>query len=51
MVGRTFQVVHNDSNFDLEYDTDDGFEVLQFQLYSLTSVPPDQQKVFILHNS
>lgn len=46
MVSRRFQVVHNDSNFDLEYDTDDGFEVLQFQLYSLTSVPPDQQKIY-----
>ncbi|XP_058738639.1 peptide-N(4)-(N-acetyl-beta-glucosaminyl)asparagine amidase [Vicia villosa] len=46
MVARTFQVLHNDSNFDLEYDTDDGFEVLQFQLYSLTSVPPDHQKIY-----
>lgn len=27
MVARRFQVVHNDSNFDVEYDTDDGFEV------------------------
>ncbi|KAK2365173.1 DNA repair protein Rad4 family [Trifolium repens] len=46
MVARTFQVLHNDSNFDLDYDTDDGFEVFQFQLYSLTSVPPDQQKIY-----
>lgn len=30
MVARTFQVLHNDSNFDLEYDTDDGFEVRLF---------------------
>ncbi|KAJ1413898.1 Rad4/PNGase transglutaminase-like fold [Sesbania bispinosa] len=46
MVARRFQVLHNDSNFDLDYDTDDGFEVFQFQLYSLTSVPPDQQKIY-----
>ncbi|GAU11615.1 hypothetical protein TSUD_346070 [Trifolium subterraneum] len=46
MVVRTFQVLHNDSNFDLDYDTGDGFEVFQFQLYSLTSVPPDQQKIY-----
>ncbi|RZB60947.1 Peptide-N(4)-(N-acetyl-beta-glucosaminyl)asparagine amidase isoform B, partial [Glycine soja] len=31
---------------DLHYDTDDGFEVFQFQLYSLSSVPPHQQKIF-----
>ncbi|ESW19153.1 hypothetical protein PHAVU_006G100800 [Phaseolus vulgaris] len=45
MVARTFQVVHDDSDFDIHYDTDDGFEVFQFQLYSLTSVPPHQQKI------
>ncbi|TKY61394.1 Peptide-N(4)-(N-acetyl-beta-glucosaminyl)asparagine amidase [Spatholobus suberectus] len=46
MVARRFQVVHNDSDFDLHYDTDDGFEVFQFQLYSLTSIPPHQQKIY-----
>ncbi|XP_047151432.1 peptide-N(4)-(N-acetyl-beta-glucosaminyl)asparagine amidase [Vigna umbellata] len=46
MVARKFQVVHDDSDFDINYDTDDGFEVFQFQLYSLTSVPPHQQKIF-----
>ncbi|KAH1259429.1 Peptide-N(4)-(N-acetyl-beta-glucosaminyl)asparagine amidase [Glycine max] len=46
MVARRFLVVHDDSDFDLHYDTDDGFEVFQFQLYSLTSVPPHQQKIF-----
>ncbi|XP_020210972.1 peptide-N(4)-(N-acetyl-beta-glucosaminyl)asparagine amidase isoform X1 [Cajanus cajan] len=46
MVARRFQVFHNDSDFDLHYDTDDGFEVFQFQLYSLTSVPPHQQKLY-----
>ncbi|KAL5156096.1 Peptide-N(4)-(N-acetyl-beta-glucosaminyl)asparagine amidase [Glycine soja] len=46
MVARRFQVIHDDSDFDLHYDTDDGFEVFQFQLYSLSSVPPHQQKIF-----
>ncbi|RYR15346.1 hypothetical protein Ahy_B04g072085 isoform B [Arachis hypogaea] len=27
MVARKFQVLHNYSNYDLEYDTDDGFEI------------------------
>ncbi|KAL1322295.1 hypothetical protein HN51_067230 [Arachis hypogaea] len=47
MVARKFQVLHNYSNYDLEYDTDDGFEVFQFQLFSLTFVPPDQQKIYV----
>ncbi|XP_061340394.1 peptide-N(4)-(N-acetyl-beta-glucosaminyl)asparagine amidase [Gastrolobium bilobum] len=46
MVARRFHVLHNNSNFDLDYDTDDGFEVFQFQLFSLTFVPPDQQKIY-----
>lgn len=46
MVARKFQVQHNGSTFDLDYDTDDGFEVLKFQLFSLTSIPPDEQKIF-----
>ncbi|KAK7284260.1 hypothetical protein RJT34_19004 [Clitoria ternatea] len=46
MVGRRFQVFHNNSEFDLDYDPDDGFQVFQFQLYSLTSVPPHQQKIY-----
>ncbi|KAL0413246.1 UNVERIFIED_CONTAM: Peptide-N(4)-(N-acetyl-beta-glucosaminyl)asparagine amidase [Sesamum radiatum] len=45
MVARKFIVEHGGSAFDLEYDTDDGFEVLQYQLFSLTSIPPDQQKI------
>ncbi|KAK6143225.1 hypothetical protein DH2020_023573 [Rehmannia glutinosa] len=45
MVARTFVVHHGGSVFDLDYDTDDGFEVLKFQLFSLTSIPPDQQKI------
>ncbi|KAF3653398.1 Peptide-N(4)-(N-acetyl-beta-glucosaminyl)asparagine amidase [Capsicum annuum] len=44
MVARKFAVSHNSSTFDVDYDTDDGFEVLKYQLFSLTSVPPDQQK-------
>ncbi|KAK7397300.1 hypothetical protein VNO78_18468 [Psophocarpus tetragonolobus] len=46
MVARRFQVIHNSYDFDLHYDTEDGFEVFQFQLYSLTSVPPHQQKIY-----
>ncbi|KAK2995964.1 hypothetical protein RJ640_026003 [Escallonia rubra] len=45
MVARKFLVRHKDSEFDVDYDTDDGFEVLKFQLFSLTSIPPDEQKV------
>ncbi|KAF8390849.1 hypothetical protein HHK36_023148 [Tetracentron sinense] len=47
MVARKLLVHHNDSQFDVDYDTDDGFEVLKFQLFSLTSVPPDDQKIFV----
>ncbi|KAJ0982984.1 hypothetical protein J5N97_011239 [Dioscorea zingiberensis] len=45
MVARRFLVRHNDDEYAVEYDTDDGFEVLKFQIYSLTSVPPDNQKI------
>lgn len=45
MVGRRFQVCHNDTYYDVDYNTDDGFEVFKFQLFSLTSVPPDDQKI------
>ncbi|PON73862.1 Transglutaminase-like [Parasponia andersonii] len=45
MVKRKFQVRHNGATLDLDYDTNDGFEVLKIQLFSLTSVPPDQQKI------
>ncbi|KAJ4977424.1 hypothetical protein NE237_002530 [Protea cynaroides] len=46
MVARNFVVHHNDSLLDVDYDTDDGFEVLKTQLFSLTSIPPDEQKIF-----
>lgn len=46
MVGRKFVVHHRDSTFDVDYDTNDGLEVLKFQLFSLTSIPPDDQKIF-----
>ncbi|OMO96376.1 Transglutaminase-like protein [Corchorus olitorius] len=45
MVARKFLVRHDDSTFTVDYDTDDGFEVFQFQLFSVTSVPPDEQKI------
>uniref|UniRef100_A0A7C9ERG9 Transglutaminase-like domain-containing protein n=1 Tax=Opuntia streptacantha TaxID=393608 RepID=A0A7C9ERG9_OPUST len=45
MVARRFAVSHENSTFDVDYDTDDGLEVFKFQLFSLTSVPPDEQKI------
>lgn len=45
MVARKFIVSHNDSDFHVDYDTDDGFEVFKFQLFSLTNIPPDEQKI------
>ncbi|KAK6233012.1 hypothetical protein SCA6_003085 [Theobroma cacao] len=45
MVAREFLVRHEDLTFAVDYDTDDGFEVFQFQLFSLTSIPPDEQKI------
>ncbi|KAG8363779.1 hypothetical protein BUALT_Bualt19G0057800 [Buddleja alternifolia] len=47
MVARKFLVEHGGSAFDLDYDPDDGFEVFQFQLFSLTSIPPDRQKILV----
>ncbi|KAH1083464.1 hypothetical protein J1N35_023225 [Gossypium stocksii] len=44
MVARKLLVRHDDSTFTVDYDTDDGFEVFQFRLFYLTSIPPDQQK-------
>eukprot|EP00268_Persea_americana_P059451 TRINITY_DN7298_c0_g1_i2.p1 TRINITY_DN7298_c0_g1~~TRINITY_DN7298_c0_g1_i2.p1 ORF type:complete len:723 (+),score=144.26 TRINITY_DN7298_c0_g1_i2:233-2401(+) len=46
MGARKFLVHHNHSDFYIDYDTDDGLEVLKFQLYSLTSVPPHNQKIY-----
>ncbi|PIA37637.1 hypothetical protein AQUCO_03000293v1 [Aquilegia coerulea] len=45
MVARKLLVHHNDSQFDVDYDTDDGIQVLKFQLFSLTSILPDEQKL------
>nr|KJB44970.1 hypothetical protein B456_007G282800 [Gossypium raimondii] len=44
MVARKFLVRHDDSTFTVDYDTDDGFEVFQFRLFSLTSIPPKQEE-------
>ncbi|KAJ8621823.1 hypothetical protein MRB53_030352 [Persea americana] len=46
MGARKFLVHHNHSDFYIDYDTDDGLEALKFQLYSLTSVPPHNQKIY-----
>ncbi|XP_058072309.1 peptide-N(4)-(N-acetyl-beta-glucosaminyl)asparagine amidase isoform X2 [Magnolia sinica] len=46
MVARKFLVHHNQSLFHVDYDTEDGLDVLKFQLFSLTLIPPDEQKIF-----
>ncbi|KAG7612419.1 Transglutaminase-like [Arabidopsis suecica] len=45
MVARKFVVRHEDSSFDVDYNTEDGLEVLRFQIFSLTLVPPEEQKI------
>ncbi|KAF8017974.1 hypothetical protein BT93_H3006 [Corymbia citriodora subsp. variegata] len=45
MVARRFQVRHNGSDFEVDYDTDDGLEVFRYQLFSLTAIPPDEQRI------
>ncbi|XP_047341537.1 peptide-N(4)-(N-acetyl-beta-glucosaminyl)asparagine amidase [Impatiens glandulifera] len=50
MVARRISVRHNVTDYDIDYDTDDGFEVLKFQIFSLTSVPPDEQKILAREN-
>ncbi|XP_010440773.1 PREDICTED: peptide-N(4)-(N-acetyl-beta-glucosaminyl)asparagine amidase [Camelina sativa] len=47
MVARRFVVRHEDSSFDVDYDTEDGLEVLRFQIFSLTLVPPEEQKIVV----
>lgn len=39
-------VEHNGDEHSVEYDTNDGIEVLRYQLYSLTLVPPENQTIF-----
>ncbi|CAH8299180.1 unnamed protein product [Eruca vesicaria subsp. sativa] len=45
MVARKFVIHHEDSSFEIDYNTEDGLEVLQFQIFSVTFVPPDDQKI------
>ncbi|CAN1285477.1 Peptide-N(4)-(N-acetyl-beta-glucosaminyl)asparagine amidase [Linum perenne] len=45
MAARRFSVTCNGSTFDVDYDAGDSLEVFKFQLFSLTSIPPDQQKI------
>ncbi|THU75034.1 hypothetical protein C4D60_Mb04t39660 [Musa balbisiana] len=47
MVARNFVVRHNDAQFPVECDTDFGFEVLQYQIFSLTSVLPEDQRILV----
>ncbi|ESQ32337.1 hypothetical protein EUTSA_v10003714mg [Eutrema salsugineum] len=45
MVARKFVIHHQDSIFEIDYDTEYGVEVLQTQIFSLTYVPSDEQKI------
>nr|GEU32220.1 peptide-N(4)-(N-acetyl-beta-glucosaminyl) asparagine amidase isoform X1 [Tanacetum cinerariifolium] len=45
MVVKKLRVHHENSELKVEYETEDGLEVLKFQLFSLTQVPPDEQKI------
>ncbi|XP_030467016.1 peptide-N(4)-(N-acetyl-beta-glucosaminyl)asparagine amidase isoform X1 [Syzygium oleosum] len=45
MVARRFQVRHGGADFEVDYDTDDGLEVFRYQLFSLTAIPPDEQRI------
>eukprot|EP00897_Mesotaenium_endlicherianum_P011052 jgi/Mesen1/9976/ME000072S09393 len=45
MVAKRIEVHHEGSQYDLEVDMDNGLEVLRIQLYSLTLVPPENQKI------
>ncbi|KAJ0253861.1 Peptide-N(4)-(N-acetyl-beta-glucosaminyl)asparagine amidase [Hirschfeldia incana] len=45
MVARKFVILHDDSSFEIDYNTEDGLEVLQYQIFSITFVPPDEQKI------
>ncbi|XP_024006844.1 peptide-N(4)-(N-acetyl-beta-glucosaminyl)asparagine amidase-like [Eutrema salsugineum] len=36
---------HRDLSFNIDYDTENGLEVLGYQIFSLTFVPPDEQKI------
>ncbi|KAG6533165.1 hypothetical protein ZIOFF_007031 [Zingiber officinale] len=47
MVARNLFVRHGDTQFSIECDTDLGFEVLQYQIFSVTSVPPEDQKILV----
>uniref|UniRef100_A0A1J3JQJ4 Peptide-N(4)-(N-acetyl-beta-glucosaminyl)asparagine amidase n=1 Tax=Noccaea caerulescens TaxID=107243 RepID=A0A1J3JQJ4_NOCCA len=45
MVARKFVILHEDSSFPIDYDTEDDLEVLQYQIFSMTLIPPDEQKI------
>uniref|UniRef100_A0A0C9S6D2 Peptide-N(4)-(N-acetyl-beta-glucosaminyl)asparagine amidase n=1 Tax=Wollemia nobilis TaxID=56998 RepID=A0A0C9S6D2_9CONI len=45
MVVQKLVVEHNGNEHDVEYDTEFGIEVLRYQIYSLTLVPPEKQKI------
>ncbi|KAK9919556.1 hypothetical protein M0R45_028145 [Rubus argutus] len=45
MVASLIQVHHNNSDFDIDYDVGNDLEGLKNNLFSLTSIPPDGQKI------
>eukprot|EP00249_Psilotum_nudum_P021566 c28155_g1_i2 orf=70-2052(+) len=45
MVVHQIVVQHNGTPYPLQFDTDNGLEVLRYQLFSLTFVPPEKQKI------
>ncbi|KAJ4801320.1 Peptide-N(4)-(N-acetyl-beta-glucosaminyl)asparagine amidase [Rhynchospora pubera] len=45
MVARQFVLRHNGDEFPIDYDTDHGLEILKLQIFSLTSVEPDDQQI------
>ncbi|KAJ1701023.1 hypothetical protein LUZ63_000802 [Rhynchospora breviuscula] len=45
MVARQFVLRHDGDEFPIDYDTDHGLEILKLQIFSLTSVEPDDQQI------
>lgn len=45
MVLHDIIVEHSGTSHQVEFDSDDGLEVLRFQLFSLTLVPPENQRI------
>ncbi|CAN8255632.1 unnamed protein product [Cochlearia groenlandica] len=48
MVARKFLLRHEDTTYPFDYETEDGLEVLRIQIFSLTLIPPDEQKIVVV---